>query len=111
MRTCPRPWSITREGGIFQGQVTLGHLSIAQPPSLDSLTKVGDNLFGPVPDAQPVPFAERSVRQGHLELSGVNPTLAMMEMIETSRAFEANTHMIKNQDHMISALIERVLQG
>ena len=30
-------------------------------------------------------------------------------MIETTRAFEANTRMIQNQDRMIGGLINRVL--
>jgi flagellar basal body rod protein FlgG len=33
----------------------------------------------------------------------------MMEMISTSRAFEANTRLIQHQDSMMSGLISRVL--
>jgi flagellar basal body rod protein FlgG len=44
-----------------------------------------------------------------LEQSGVNPTREMMEMISTSRAFEANTRLIQHQDSMMSGLISRVL--
>jgi flagellar basal body rod protein FlgG len=35
----------------------------------------------------------------------------MMAMIETTRAFEANTRMVQNQDTMIGALIGRVLKA
>jgi flagellar basal body rod protein FlgG len=35
----------------------------------------------------------------------------MMAMIETTRAFEANTRMIQNQDSMLGTLISRVLQA
>jgi len=35
----------------------------------------------------------------------------MMAMIETTRAFEANTRMIQNQDTMLGSLISRVLQA
>jgi flagellar basal-body rod protein FlgF/flagellar basal-body rod protein FlgG len=34
----------------------------------------------------------------------------MMELIETSRAFEANVRMIQNQDQMIGSLVNRVLR-
>ena len=33
-------------------------------------------------------------------MSGANPVRQMMAMIETTRAFEANTRMIQNQDSM-----------
>ena len=45
-----------------------------------------------------------------IEMSGVKPTQEMMEMIETSRAFECNVNMIRNQDQMIGTLISRVLK-
>jgi flagellar basal body rod protein FlgG len=35
----------------------------------------------------------------------------MMAMIETPRAFEANTRMIQNQDTVTGSLISRVLQA
>ena len=54
---------------------------------------------------------ERKIRQGYLEMSGANPVRQMMAMIETTRAFEANTRMIQNQDTMLGALISRVLQA
>ena len=57
----------------------------------------------------PVGEGERDVRQGYLEQSGVNPTREMMAMIETSRAYEANTRMIQHQDNMISGLVNRLL--
>jgi flagellar basal body rod protein FlgG len=73
--------------------------------------KVGNNLFQPLGNVQPLPLAERSVRQGFLEMSGANPVRQMMAMIETTRAFEANTRMIQNQDTMLGSLISRVLQS
>jgi flagellar hook-associated protein FlgK len=35
----------------------------------------------------------------------------MMALIETSRAFEANTKLIQNQDELLDSLISRVLQS
>ncbi len=46
-----------------------------------------------------------------LEQSAVSPTTAMMELIETSRVYEANVRMIQNQDNVMGTLISRVLQG
>ena len=82
-----------------------------QPASLGDLVKAGENLFRPLVDPQALPVGQRQVRQFYLEGSGVNPTLEMMELIETSRAFEANMKLIQHQDEMINTLISRLLQG
>ncbi len=104
------PWRVTPDGGIEQaGAVTL--LSLVRPGSLGDLAKAGENLFAPLASVEQVPAAERSVRAGYVEMSGVNATSSMMELIETSRAFEANMQLIQNQDHMIGTLIGRVLQS
>jgi len=44
------------------------------------------------------------VVSGYLEQSGVKPTSEMMEMIEASRAVEANVNMMQTQDQMLSDL-------
>jgi flagellar basal-body rod protein FlgF/flagellar basal-body rod protein FlgG len=104
------PWSISPDGFISQVGA-LYALGLSQPESLGELLKVGNNLFQPLGNVQPLPLAERSVRQGFLEMSGANPVRQMMAMIETTRAFEANTRMIQNQDTMLGSLISRVLQA
>jgi flagellar basal-body rod protein FlgF len=104
------PWSISQDGFISQaGEVTA--LGMSRPRSLDDMVKVGANLFQPLGQIQPVPLTERNIRQGFLELSGSNPVRQMMAMIETTRAFEANTRMVQNQDTVIGSLIGRVLKA
>jgi flagellar basal-body rod protein FlgF len=104
------PWSISPDGFISQAG-TIRPLGMSQPDSLGELVKVGNNLFQPTGKVEPLQLAERNVRQGYLEMSGANPVRQMMAMIETTRAFEANTRMIQNQDTMLGALIGRVLQA
>jgi flagellar basal-body rod protein FlgF/flagellar basal-body rod protein FlgG len=57
----------------------------------------------------PIASDQRDIRQGYLEHSGAKPTQEMMAMIETTRAFEANTRLIQYQDSMIGGLVNRVL--
>lgn len=102
-------WRVTRTGDIEQDG-TLTPLAVVQPESLGELNKVGANLFRARGPVSAVPNAQREVRTGVLEMSGVSPTTEMMSMIETSRAFEANARMIQNQDQMLSNLIGRVLR-
>jgi len=39
----------------------------------------------------------------------VRPTTEMIEMIEATRAIEANVNMMRTQDEMLSGLITRVM--
>jgi flagellar basal-body rod protein FlgF len=97
-----------------QGVLTQGDagtvLALVKPQSLGDLAKAGENLFSPLADTVPVAADQRRVLEGHLETSTVKPTLEMMDLIEASRAYEANVRMIQNHDQMIGSLVNRVLR-
>jgi flagellar basal-body rod protein FlgF len=104
------PWSVSPDGFINQAG-SIHALGMSQPDSLDEMVKVGNNLFKPTGTVKPLELSERNVRQGSLEMSGSSPVRQMMAMIETTRAFEANSRMIQNQDSTLGSLISRVLQA
>ena len=104
------PWHLTEFGGISQAGVVT-NLALVRPQSMGDLVKSGQTLFAPLAPPQAIAPAERRVHAGYLEQSGVKPTVEMMELIEASRAFEANTKMISNQDQMIGTLVNRVLKS
>lgn len=104
------PIDISADGFIQQAG-NLVALGMSQPESLNELVKVGNNLWQPTGTVKPLTLTERNVRQGYLEVSGANPVRQMMAMIETTRAFEANTRMIQNQDSVLGTLIGRVLRA
>ena len=62
------PMSISPDGFISQAG-SIYALGMSQPASLDELVKVGNNLFQPLGAVQPLPLAERNIRQGYLEVS------------------------------------------
>lgn len=103
------PWQLTSDGAVAQGGDKL-YLSLVRPRSYGDLVKTGDNLFAPLAPTVPVPPTERQVQGGYLESSGVQSVLEMTDMIETSRAFEANVNMIRNQDQILGELVSRVLK-
>ena len=103
------PWELGRDGVISQ-QGNIFPLGLVKPAALGDLARAGENLFKPLADTIPLLPEERHVRHKYLELSGVKPTTAMMEMIEASRAFESNIRMIQSQDRMIGTLVNRVLR-
>jgi flagellar basal-body rod protein FlgF len=102
------PWNITPDGGITQEGATT-YLALVRPPSPADLTKAGENLFAPLAPAVPLKAEERRVAAGYLERSGVQPVSELLEMIEASRAFEANVQLIRHQDHMLGMMISRLL--
>jgi len=78
--------------------------------SMGDILHRGGNEFQPLADFDRGPPAQRKVVAGMLEQSAVSPTGAMMELIETSRIYEANVRMIQNQDSVLGTLISRVLK-
>ena len=86
-------------------------LALVKPKSLGDLARVGREL---VPAAG-CRAADRSrpigkCSPGSWKSSGVRTTSTMMELIETSRMYEANVRMIQNQDQTASSLINRILK-
>jgi flagellar basal-body rod protein FlgF/flagellar basal-body rod protein FlgG len=102
------PFAVSNDGFIHQAGTTYA-LGMSQPDSVNDMVKIGNNLWQPKGTVQPLELKERDVRQGFLETSSANPVRQMMAMIETTRAFEANTKMIQNQDSVLGTLISRVL--
>jgi len=104
------PYEITPAGAVRQG-TTSQNLALVRPASPEGLVKVGENLFRPAGDPQPVAANQRRVAGGYLELSGVRPTTELVQMIEASRAVEANLSMMRAQDQMLSGLVTRVMRA
>ncbi|MCU0718757.1 MAG: flagellar hook-basal body protein [Pirellula sp.] len=101
-------YEVNDDGVIQQAGANLS-LMVVRPNNAGDLTRVGDNLFKSLSEVQPVPPNQRAVVSGFLEKSAVNPTLAMMELIEASRAYESNLRLIQHQDQAYGNLIGRVL--
>jgi flagellar basal body rod protein FlgG len=105
-----RPYNVSANGAIQQdGEAR--ELAVFRPQSLGDLARAGENLFFPLAATSPVPANQGRVQSGTLERSGVKPIQMMTDMIAASRAFEANIHIIQNQDHMVGSLIGRVLSS
>lgn len=95
------------DGAVVQGGDEVGRLALVEPASYQQIEKVGNNLYtapGKLNPAGP----ELEVRQGYIEASGTNPVTEMMQLIEASRAFEANVNMVKYQDDSLGRLLQSV---
>jgi flagellar basal-body rod protein FlgF/flagellar basal-body rod protein FlgG len=101
-------WRVTPGGAIEQPDGISNLKLVTAPPG--DLARAGENLFRPLGEPEPLKPAERRVQSGYLEMSNVSPTTQMMELIEASRAYEANVRMIQNQDELLGTLVTRVLR-
>lgn len=103
------PWQVNPDGGVSQsGEIT--RLALVRPRSLGDLAKVGGNLFSSLAPVQPLADDERQVLWHQVEQSTVKPATEMMNMIETSRAFETNVTMIHTYDQTMETLISGALR-
>ena len=103
------PWRILENGTIEQAGEAIP-LAVMKPASLGDLVKVGENLFSPLAPAARVDPSNRKIASGFLERSTVSPTTEMTQLIETTRAYEANIKMIQNHDSVIGSLVNRLLR-
>ncbi len=104
-----RPYEVMDDGTVVQAGARQS-LRLVQPREMGDLSRVGENLFESLTAVTEVAAAKRSVVGGALETSGVEPTGAMMQLIEASRVYEANVRMIQTQDDAMGQLISRVLR-
>ncbi len=109
------PVTINGQGQITQGDDTGGggggggaaamQLGLADVTDSRQLMKLGGNVMRVINPAALTPApATTMVRQGHVEASGVDPMLEMVNMLEGQRAFDANAKMITFQDNSLQEL-------
>lgn len=87
---------IDARGGVSVEGTVVGRISLVAFDNPQNLEKTGDGLFVPMEGGAGERLAENSgVHQGFLEKANVNPVLAMTEMVEVLRAYEAYQKMIR----------------
>lgn len=104
------PVTITDAGEVFEGENSLGKISLVDIPNKDSVSKVGGSLYQFKSNAQPevVNIANPSFKQGFIEMSNVNVVQEMTDMITTTRVFESTQKAIHAYDSMADKLINTV---
>ncbi len=104
-----KDFQVHNDGRIMQGGKSQA-IRLAKPNEPGDLARAGDNLFKPLAAVQNVDNNKRQLVSGFLEQSAVQPTGAMMELIEASRIYEANLRMIQHQDQAMGGLVGRLLK-
>ena len=112
-----KTWHITDDGVVHEvGVGRVQQIALVQPDDLKTMVKVGENVYRlDIPEGtrgyQDIADVDRPrIRSGHLEMSSVNPSTEMIEMIVASRAVETNVKMMHTQDDATGSLISQVLR-
>ena len=94
--------SIAADGTITSNSQRIGQLQVVNVGAPQALTPVGDNLF--VANAQsgaPRQSAATTFAGGYLESSNVELSDAMVDMMDSQRAYELASKAIRQQDEMM----------
>jgi len=92
--------SIDEYGNVTNGTTTLGKVRVADFQNPSDLKKDGASLFVSTGPEKPVELDVQHslIRQGYLEESNVDPVESMVQLVELSKNFETDQHMVQSQD-------------
>jgi len=98
---------INDAGWIEQGGERLTRLSVVDFEDTSKLRKQGESLYVSL-DGDGWREAATPVKQGFVEMSGVNTMSSMVEMIKAQRMFQTNVRMMQLQDTMLGAALAKL---
>lgn len=98
--------TVNRDGTLFQGETSLGKLSVQRFSDTAKLTPVTGGYFRAGDDVQPEAVDEPELMQGYLEGSNVTPLREMVDMVIISRAYEANQKIISTVDQTMQKTLD-----
>ncbi|MBL0928226.1 MAG: flagellar basal-body rod protein FlgG [Phycisphaerales bacterium] len=109
---------VTGDGRVFAlepGQAApteIGQIELATFVNPAGLKQVGENLFvesgasGPPITGNPTQEVFGEIKSGFLEASNVDPTMELIRLIRTQRAFEMNSNVIRAADDTLRAVAQ-----
>jgi flagellar basal body rod protein FlgG len=99
---------VTRNGEVLIDNLVVDRLAVASIPNLNSLKKLGANVFQVDTDAMVVQMDPNDidVRQGMLEGANVQPVLEMVNLIDLQRNFESTQRVARAMDHILGRAVQ-----
>jgi flagellar basal body rod protein FlgG len=105
----PEPFEIGADGSVQQGGERVDQIQITAVTDTRLLQKSGANRFtwdtapGAGDPRKEAPSA--TVRPRFIEASGVDPVIALTELMEATKAITANANMIRYHDQMLERAV------
>lgn len=110
LRVDDNAFTIDSNGWIFVDNHKIDQINIVQFAHPEQLRYQGQGLFAS--EEMPAPANSAThVLQGHLEQSNVKSIDEMMEMVKTSRHFEAAQRVMRTADGLLSTAINQLGEG
>jgi len=112
------PLTIRSDGTVFARSAgdtaasEIGQIELALFVNPAGLKQIGENLYtetdasGPPITGEPGLDGRGRIEQGQLEQSNVDPTLELIELIRTQRAFEMNSQAIRAADEALRTIAQ-----
>ncbi len=98
--------TIAKDGTVSNDQGPLGKLAVVRFRNEQAMKSKGEGLYET--EEAPIPVEEPDILQGMLESSNVQPILEMTRMIEIARAYSAIANLVKKDDDMRRAAIQKL---
>jgi flagellar basal-body rod protein FlgF len=103
-------FTVDSQGGLFIDHHKVDQLNIVQFKQPLLLRYSGNGLYQG--EESPIPVgANTLVRQGFIEQSNVKSIDEMMDMVKTSRHFEANQRVMRTADSLLATAINQLGEG
>ena len=100
------PVAVTQDGVVSQGDTQIAHLGITSFSNSSGLVPLSGGLLMATAAAGASPSVHPGVLQGYIESSNVSPLFEMVNLVQVSRAYEANQHVITNADQQTQKTID-----
>jgi flagellar basal body rod protein FlgG len=98
--------TINRDGTMFQGDTSLGRISVQKFADNSQLNAIAGGFFVPAVGTPPLAVEKPELLQGYLEGSNVTPMREMVDLICISRAYEANQKIISCVDQQLQKTLD-----
>ncbi len=99
--------SISPDGTVRADGVVIDNIVVRDFADYDYLNKYGDNMYETIEGAEEQETSAL-IMQGFIEQSNVNSVREMVEMINITRAYEANQKVIQTTDSMLEQVTTSV---
>ena len=101
------PLVVDENGYYYQNDQLLGQIGLVDFADYNFLEKYGENMYDLAAGGQ-VQLSEAQITQGTLEMSNVNVVSEMVEMINITRAYEANQKIIQTIDGTLDKAVNTI---
>lgn len=96
--------TVNKEGQIYLDDRIIGNINLYTTEGTNDLVSIGDNLFALKDDASMYVYQGSDIRQGYVEMSNVDLSREMTDLITVQRAFQFNSKGIQAVDEMWSMI-------